>query len=320
MAQGAVDVGPAIGWLLCSPEPGVRALVRRELLGEPTLEDLAAIVRGPWVSALLSGQTADGGFGQHPYRKWTGAHWRLASLVELGIPATHPPMGAVAERVLRWLTSDPYVGSIARVDGLWRAHASINGNALQALCRLGLADDPRVEGMARALVQWQWPDGGWNCDYKATGYRSSFHESLLPAWGLAEYARATGTVWAGAAAERTADLLLDHRIFRSLKTGGVINRRWLALRYPAYWHYGVLPALTALARMGHLPDPRAEEAIAHVLDKRGAEGVWHADGSWWNPPGHSRAPEVVNWGREGGNVMITLEVLRVLKAAGYQLR
>jgi hypothetical protein len=26
------------------------------------------------------------------------------------------------------------------------------------------ADDPRVERLARPLVKWQWPDGGWTCE------------------------------------------------------------------------------------------------------------------------------------------------------------
>jgi hypothetical protein len=38
--------------------------------------------RGRMISGLLSAQQPDGAFGGHPYRKWTGAHWRLVSLVE----------------------------------------------------------------------------------------------------------------------------------------------------------------------------------------------------------------------------------------------
>ena len=45
--------------------------------------DPAHVLAGPKVTALLSGQRGDGGFGVHPYRKWTGAHWRLVSLAEL---------------------------------------------------------------------------------------------------------------------------------------------------------------------------------------------------------------------------------------------
>ena len=70
-----------------------------------------------------------------------------------------------------------------------------------------MADDPRVETLARSLVAWQWPDGGWNCDLKASGRRSSFHESLIPAWGLHEFWAATGAPWARTAALRTGELL-----------------------------------------------------------------------------------------------------------------
>jgi hypothetical protein len=73
------------------------------------------------------------------------------------------------------------------VDGLARRCASQEGNALAVACRLGMAGDPRAELLARSLVGWQWPDGGWNCDVRASGRRSSFHESLPPAWGLHEY-------------------------------------------------------------------------------------------------------------------------------------
>jgi hypothetical protein len=45
--------------------------------------DPAHVLAGAKVTALLSGQRGDGGFGVHPYRKWTGAHWRLVSLAEL---------------------------------------------------------------------------------------------------------------------------------------------------------------------------------------------------------------------------------------------
>jgi len=39
---------------------------------------------------LLSGQEEDGGFGGDPYRKWTGAHWRLVAMAELDAPADDP--------------------------------------------------------------------------------------------------------------------------------------------------------------------------------------------------------------------------------------
>jgi hypothetical protein len=137
------------------------------------IEDPEALLRGAKVQALLVDR------GGSPYSKWTGAHWRLVSLVELGVPAGEPRAVAAAETVLGWLSGDRRAPPV--IDGLARGHASIDGNALAACCRLGLAADDRVERLARDLVAWQWPDGGWNCDVRASGRRSSFHESLIPA-------------------------------------------------------------------------------------------------------------------------------------------
>jgi hypothetical protein len=306
-----------VEWLLASEEPAIRLLARRDLLGED-VDDPEAVLSGPKVQALLSNQRRDGGFGVHPYHKWTGAHWRLVSLVELGAPAGDPRLVAAASTVLDWLTGPPR--RIRVVDGLTRRHASMEGNALAVCCRLGIADDERVDTLARDLVAWQWPDGGWNCDVRATGRRSSFHESLIPAWGLHEYWRTTGAGWARDAALRTAQLLLDHRVFRSLATGEPIDPRWLRLRYPPYWHYDVLHALLVLSRLGVVDDPRAADALAVLRKKRLPDGRWRVDGKWWSPPGRDGARvEVVHWGRSVPNEMVTLNGLRVMAAAGGRL-
>lgn len=307
----------AVEWLLGSDEPAIRMLTRRDVLGERAAsQDAAQIMSGPRVRALLSGQQANGGFGGHYYRKWTGAHWRLVSLVELAVPSTEPRAVAATDRVLAGLTSAS--NRVAVIDGQARRCASVEGNALAASCRLGLAADPRVRSLAESLIAWQWPDGGWNCDRKATGRRSSFHESLATAWGLHEYGRATGDRTAVDAAHRAAELFLEHRLFRTLGTGEVINRRWLELRYPSYWHYDILQALLVLSRMGKVRDARAGDALDELERRRLPDGRWPAQGQWWKPPGSgSGTAEVVDWGRSGQpSEMITLNALRILRAAG----
>src|SRR5439155_10570124 len=187
------------------------------------------VLDGPWVRALFAGQQPDGGFGNHPYAKWRGAHWRLVSLVELGVPPGEPRAVAATEPVLGWLTGAGHRGGVKAINGLVRRCASQEGNALAVCCRLGLAGDPRVRLLAESLVEWQWPDGGWNCDPRASGRRSSFHESLPPMWGLHEYAVATGDRAAAEATRRTAELFLSHRIFRSVRTGEVMHPNMLKL-------------------------------------------------------------------------------------------
>jgi hypothetical protein len=302
--------------LLSSAEPAVRYLTRRDVLGEPVEPNAEEILSGPKVSALLDGQLPDGGFGGHPYKKWTGAHWRLVSLVELAAPPGEPRLSVAAETVLAWLTSPGRRRNLVVIDGLARRCASQEGNALAVCCRIGLADDPRVEQLAESLVEWQWPDGGWNCDRRASGRRSSFHESLAPAWGLHEFWLATGSEWAREAAARTAELFLEHGIYKSLRTGEPISEEWVVPHYPPYWHYDVLQALLVLSRLGKLHDSRADDALELVLERRRDDGFWEPAGCWWRRPGSKLHSEVVDWGRRGPNEMITLNALRVLRAAG----
>ena len=85
----------AIAWLLSSDEPAVRALVRRELLDE----EVAPVTGGPRVDRLLRHGTEG-----HPYRKWTGVHWRLISLAELGVDPALERVRELTDLVLTWLS------------------------------------------------------------------------------------------------------------------------------------------------------------------------------------------------------------------------
>ena len=312
---------PAVNWLLHSEDPSIQYLALTELLGEPeeSREVRTAkkrITKGPRLRALLAGQRADGGFGIHPYRKWTGAHWRLVSCVELAVPRDNRAVLKAAETVLVWISRvrPPKVG------GLWRAHASVEGNALGVCSRLGLAGDPRVGRLAHSLVEWQWPDGGWNCDVRKEAKHSSFYESLATLWGLVEYWRATGDQESSKAAERAAEFFLKHHLFRSCSTGQIVNPEWLKLHYPLYWHYDILQALRILQIAGKLDDPRVNEALGIIESRRLKDGLWKPEAYYWFPKGRTitgkkrvASVEVVDWGRNGPNEMITLNALRVLK-------
>jgi hypothetical protein len=311
---------PGIRWLLRSKDPSVRYFALTDVLGktERSGEVRAAkkrIPQGARLRALLAGQRPDGGFGVDWYKKWAGATWRLVSAVELGVP----PESAVARRAANHVLSrrplvrfEPH-----QVRGRFRLHASVIGNPLGVCARLGMADDPRVRQIAHSLVRWQWPDGGWNCDSSEGARHSSFYESLATLWGLNEYLRATNDDAVRAAVDRAAELFLKHRLFRSCHGDDVIDPRWIRLHYPVYWHYDILQALRVLDRAGKIGDPRTREALDIIESKRAKDGTWHAEGRFWHRgPVSAANTEVVDWGSDGPNEMITLNALRVLVGSG----
>jgi hypothetical protein len=309
---------PGVAWLLASDEPSIRLLALTEVLGLPpdhaeVREARPCVLDGPVVRALLSGQQSDGGFGVHPYQKWTGAFWRLISLVEAGLPERESTALAAVEQVLGWLTGSR-LHRVPEIDGRVRRCASQEGYAVAVCARLGMAGDPRVEGLAARLVEWQWPDGGWNCDKRPAITHSSFHETLGPLWGLAEYHRATGDPRCRSSADRAAEFFLQHRLYRSHVTGQARSPHLLKLRWPPYWHYDVLRGLVILARAGRLADARARDALDVVASKMRSDGTWSVEGAWWKRVGGTRTySEVVDWGRRGPNPWLTLSALSVLR-------
>ena len=299
---------PTVAWLL-GGDPAVAALAARDLLGRTVTRGTAA--SSPLISGLLDGLDARPTAPPGPYGKWTGAHWRLISLVELDLEPGHPAGREACAAILDFWNRPAHVASVRVIEGRARRCGSQEGNAIAVACRFGLADDPRTRALVDRLVHCQWPDGGWNCDLRPEARHSSFHETVGPLWGLAEYADATGEVAARAAADRAADLLLRHEVVFSRRTGALIHPGFGVPHYPPYWHYDLLQALLILGRAGHGEDPRTERARGLLTARRRPDGRWTAARRWWRPPGSpGSSVEAVDWG-EAAHQMVTLNALRV---------
>ena len=317
---------PGLTWLLNSQDPSVRFFALTELgdtpLDSPEVEKARRqIVKGSRFRALLGGQHSDGGFGVHPYQKWTGAHWRLVSLVELGVLPGYRPAVRATDLVLKWLLGEAHLNNIPRIKGRYRRCASQEGNALAVCSRLGLASDPRVRKLAESLLEWQWPDGGWNCDRNPDADHSSVNETLSTLWGLVEYHKATSDERFSKPIDAASEFFLKHHLYRSDHTGEIIHPSMVELHYPLYWHCDILQELVILARAGKLAGSRTRQAIDLVEKKRGPDGLWRPEGYYWSMRRkiskiNVSNVEIVDWGRSGPNEFITLNAMRVLKASG----
>ena len=269
------------------------------------------------------------------YDKYTGAHWALADLADIGYPTGDTSLIPLRDQVYeKWLapahTAERIVEresaryksrpGVPIIDGRARRCASQEGNALYATLALGLADE-RADQLAANLIRWQWPDGGWNCDRKTAARTSSFHETLLPLRGLVWHAKQTRSTASQEAVERSANFLLNRRLFRRLHDGSIIRDSFLSLRYPHYWVYDILIALKVIVEAGFIGDPRCQEALDVLESKRLADGGWRAEGKHYrvvDEPTHGGT--LVEWGpvsrKKVMNPFVTLDALYVLRAAG----
>lgn len=326
--------------LLRSREPSIRWKARVKVggadRGSPAIRRLEEEVRrSARVRALLARRAELGRPDaiREVYRKWQGTHWRLATLADLGYPEGDERLGRLRDRVLDlWLRPSYYreyeatrrsetrrVG-VARIQGRYRAHASLQGNALYFLTELGLGDD-RTDRLAERLVHWQWPDGGWNCDLRPEADTSSFKETLTPMLGLTAYAERTGSSAARRAAERAAEVFLRRRLYRRATDGSIIRPEFALLHYPLYYHYDFLGGLRAMVRLGRISDPRCSDALDLLEKKQRSDGSWPAERRYYRSVGRSWKPnaESVDWGGANphrANEWVTVEALGVLVAAG----
>jgi hypothetical protein len=129
----------------------------------------------------------------------------------------------------------------------------INGRILAVGAYFGVPND----ALANSLLHQQLEDGGWNCEAvepsakRPKSRRSSFHTTICVLEGLLAHGRATRKRKAVTKArERAENYLLERRMFRSFRTGEVIDERWLRFSFPTFWHYHVLRGLDYLRNAG----------------------------------------------------------------------
>ena len=128
--------------------------------------------------------------------------------------------------------------------------------------------------MADRLLGEQLDDGGWNCEAPKSR-RSSFHTTICVLEGLLAYEQAGRKSAAiTKARKRGESYLLERGMLRSLRTGEVINKRWLRFSFPTFWHYDVLRGLDYLRSAGVKPDSRVEVALEVVMKRRHQNGRW----------------------------------------------
>jgi hypothetical protein len=205
-----------------------------------------------------------------------------------------------------------------------RRCASQEGLAIWYLHELGLADE-RADVLVSRLVDYQWPDGGWNCDKAPAARTSSVQETLLPLRGLAMHIR-SGQVAPAArdAVDRAAHFLLDRRLLWRRHDGAPIQHTWgrdpMRIQWPIRF-YDILSALTVMAEIDRVDNPGCADALGILAAKRLKTGGYPAEvrtaktvdtvtsgGTFadWGPTGRAQA-----------NPYVSIDATRVLRKTAH---
>lgn len=277
-----------VDWLLAG-DPAIRWQVQRDLTGGAWQRTRDEVSSSGWGAELLSHRRADATWPGWYSPKWVSTFYSLQVLQQLGVPAP--------ESVHRLLD----VGLHA--EGIFTPWSAPHDDLCVTGMMLGMARTADVEmpGAIDRLLSTQSADGGWNCQRGDS--HSSLHTTLSVLEGLAPF---EDNELVRAAADEGRGFLLEHRLFRSHRTGEVIRPEFTRFSFPYYWFYDVLRALDYWR--GHAFDDRLSEAVDLVRSKQRA-GRWklqnkHSGRTWFDmeKPG---APSRWN----------TLRALRVLRWA-----
>jgi hypothetical protein len=264
-----------IDWLL-EGDIAVKYQTYRDLLGEDRPDLQKRIATEGWGVKFLSFRQPEGHWGQRFYQpKWISTHYTLLDLKHLAISPDHTAIRESIQQVLD--TSKALDGGIQLSPVVRPSDVCVNGMFLNYAAYFGMAEAD-LQSIVDMILAEHMPDGGFNCQSNEGGaVHSSMHTTLSVLEGILEYAQNGYTYRLEElqdAAAQSREFLLMHRLFKSDKTGEIINKKWLMLSYPSRWFYDILRALDYFQFAGVPFDPRMQDALDVLLGKRRKDGTW----------------------------------------------
>ena len=349
MLTSKLRLDDVVDWLLSHESPPIRYFALRDLKGASLSDSSASRIQseiaewGP-VAGLLAKQDSKGywAFPEDCYwPKWSATVWNIILLGEMGISPSHPSVVAGCEYLLNTAMSQDKSWPPKSQSGpesypvLWEP--CVTGNMARTLAVFGYEHDPRVQLMFEFLVKTQLPDGGWNCEFGGWGvkiHHSSFMSTVEPLWAFSALDRSLLPRGSKEVVDRAAEFMLMHQLYKSDRTGKVINEEWTKLHFPLFYFYDILHGLRVLADLGYGSDERVSDALQLIQQKQLTDRTWPMEstyvnalrwnymkdpttGAWHEERRENTAviPEIYHQlGRVGDrNPWITLNVLRTLK-------
>jgi len=310
-SPNAMDKRQLIAWLL-EGDVSVQYQVHRDLLAteKPDLRD--RIATEGWGAQFLSFRKREGHWGQRFYQpKWISTHYTILDLKNLAISQDNKEIRQSLSQVIQKLKGQD--GGIFPFGAEKKSDVCVNGMFLNYASYFGTREDD-LKSIVDFLLTEHMKDGGFNCNSNGIGaIHSSVHSTISVLEGILEYAGNGNTYRLDElqdSADKARTFLLQHRLFRSDRSGKIIDRRMLMLSYPSRWRYDLLRALDYFHFAGVKYDPRMQDALDILNKKRRKDNKW---------PVQARHPGQTHFEMEktgGPSRWNTLRAMRVLQHFG----
>jgi len=274
-SQGTLFDDEIINWLL-EGDVSIQYQTHRDLLGSERPDLQERIASEGWGAQFLSYRKEEGHWGRAFYQpKWISSHYSILDLKNLGIA---PSNQLIKDSIVYILQNHKGVdGGINPSVTIEQSDICICGMFLNYACYFKIEEDG-LTSIVDYLISEQMGDGGFNCRSNREGaIHSSLHTTISVLEGLLEYAnngysyRATEL---DHIVEESREFVLQHRLFRSDRTGEIINKRMLMLSYPSRWFYDILRSLDYFQFAGVEYDPRMQDALDVLMSKRREDNKW----------------------------------------------
>lgn len=301
-----------INWLLDS-DVSIQYQVYRDLLNseKPELKD--RISKEGWGRKLLSLRKDDGHWGLGFYQpKWISSHYTLLDLRNLEIANNTSAIRETIKKIIDEDKGDD--GGINPSGTIKQSDVCINGMFLNYASYFK-THEKDLKSVIDFIISQQLPDGGFNCQFNRKGAsHSSLHSTLSVIEGIQQYSKSR-YIYRLQELQNIENLsrefILLHKLYKSHRTGDVIDKRMLMLSYPCRWRFDILRALDYFQFAKADFDPRMSDAINVLIGKQRADYTW---------PLQAKHAGMVHFemekpGKPGR--WNTLRALRVLKHFGF---
>lgn len=265
-----------IDWLLHG-DPAIRYQTFRDLINADTEtieKERADISNVGWGNQLLNLQDKSGTWANGLYTpKWSSTFYTLLTLKRFGTKNNDNISKACYLILDNGFYSDNGINLSKTIK---HSDTCMTGMFLSILCHFQIKDN-RIDKMVEHLINQQMSDGGWNCASYKGATHSSFHSTISVLEGLWEYEKIGNSKDKKLIKEiqfTGIEFLLHHSLFRSHRTGKVVDNRMLRFSFPPRWKYDIMRGLDYTQEKELPKDERFKDAIEVLKSKRTKDGFW----------------------------------------------